>query len=45
VTCDEEIEQMEHVSYNNHFKGNLNVKKNMNSEASAHPEIGLACFT
>jgi hypothetical protein len=45
VTCDEEIQQMEHASYNNHFKGKLNVKKNMNSEANADPVIGLACFT
>ena len=45
MTCDEEIKQMEHVSYNSHFKGKLNVKKNMNSKANSHPVIGLACFT
>jgi hypothetical protein len=45
VTCEEQIKQMEHASYNNHFKGKLNVKNNINSEAIAHPVIGLACFT
>jgi len=36
---------MEYVPNNNHFKGKLNVKKNMNSEANAHPVVDLACFT